>query len=117
VVAPFPVKKDGIIGLDLLRALGARIDIAAEEIDGQKIKLANHPSGGRKVNAQQSRVCRTEPRLSKSTEEGVGITTKKITELRRPVVEVVKEAPAKPSRRNPRLRASDPHDRRTGNET
>jgi hypothetical protein len=48
VVAPFPIKKDGIIGLDLLRALGARIDIAAEEIElnVQKIKLTNHPPGG-----------------------------------------------------------------------
>jgi hypothetical protein len=44
VVAPFPIK-DGIIGLDLLRALDARINIVAGEIelDGQKIKLTAHP--------------------------------------------------------------------------
>jgi hypothetical protein len=33
VVGAFLVKKDGITGLDLLRVLGARIDIVAEEID------------------------------------------------------------------------------------
>ena len=52
VVAPFPVKKDGIMGLDLLTVLRANIDVAAGEItlDGQKIRLANHPLGGRKEN-------------------------------------------------------------------
>lgn len=52
VVAPFPVKKDGIMGLDLLTVLRGNIDVAAGEIslDGQKIRLANHPLGGRKEN-------------------------------------------------------------------
>jgi hypothetical protein len=45
VVAPFSIKKDRIIGLDLLRALGARTDIASWEIDldSKKIKLTNLP--------------------------------------------------------------------------
>jgi hypothetical protein len=67
VVAPFPIKKDGIIGLDLLRALGASIDIAAEEIElnVQKIKLTNHAPGGVKRErgfAGRSRDPRKAPR-------------------------------------------------------
>ena len=61
VVAPFPIKKDGIMGLDLLRVLRANIDVAAGEItlDGQKIRLPNHPLGWKK-NVRQLTVCRTE---------------------------------------------------------
>jgi predicted aspartyl protease len=100
VVALFSIKKDGIIGLDLLRALGARIDIASGEtdLDGQEIKLTNLPPCGRKVNRRQSTVRRTGPRLLESTEEKVEGTTETTTEARRPVIEAVKEASAKPSR-------------------
>jgi hypothetical protein len=61
VVAPFPIQKDGIIGLDLLRALGARIDLGTEEIEigDQKIKLKSHPPRGRRVYVRASQ---TEPR-------------------------------------------------------
>ena len=44
VDAPLAVKKDGIVGLDLLRKLGTYIDIARGQIilDDQMIPLTNH---------------------------------------------------------------------------
>jgi hypothetical protein len=103
VVAPFPIQKDGIIGPDLLRALGAPIDLTAEEMEvgGQKIKLKNHPSIGRKVYGRHSRASRTEPRAQKSTEDGVMITLRTATESRRPEVETEKEVPAEQSGTEP----------------
>ena len=81
VVAPFPIKKDGIMGLDLLRALNARIDLATEEIelDGQKIKLTNYPPCRREAD-RRVKVCRTEPRPLQGAEEGTETAGKATTE-------------------------------------
>jgi hypothetical protein len=61
VVARFPVKKDGIVGLDLLRKLGARMDLATGEIeiDGHNLELKIHSSVGKKIFASSHAEKRT----------------------------------------------------------
>jgi hypothetical protein len=92
VVAPFPIQKEGIIGLDILRALGARIDLATEEIaiGAQKIKLENHPPIGRREYGQHARASQTEPRAQNSTDDEVRMALGTATEPRRPVIVVEK---------------------------
>jgi hypothetical protein len=71
------------------------------EVGGQKIKLKNHLSIGRKMYGRHSRASRTEPRAQKSTEDGVMITLRTATESRRPEVETEKEVPAEQSGTGP----------------
>jgi hypothetical protein len=62
VVASFSVKSDEIIGLDLLKSLGTRIDLITEElqVDDQRIKFKSNPPT-RRVNEQWTRIGWTEP--------------------------------------------------------
>lgn len=71
VVAPFAIKKDGIIGLDLLKTLGARIDLITEEVelDGQKIPFTKQLSPEKENVRQQVRASRTEPVTQRHNQE------------------------------------------------
>jgi hypothetical protein len=103
VVAPFPIKKDGIISLGLLRSLDARIALAAEalEMDGQKIKFENHLAVGKRTDRQHLRVCRTEPPAENCTREKAVRSIGTVTETRWPEVKPVEEIPGEPRRTKP----------------
>jgi hypothetical protein len=101
VVAPFSMKKDGIIGLDLLNKLNASINIPAREInlDGHTIKLKNHQQDRvKRVSQRQPRVCKMDPRQRENKYERVEAITESNRGSQRPVTERVEETPTKPSR-------------------
>jgi predicted aspartyl protease len=103
LVARFPIKNDGIIGLDLLKGIGARIDLATGEleIDGQKMKLKNHRLEGRRAYGQFPRICRTDQRAERSEEEGAERTPRAVAEARRPEAPTTEEIPVEQGRTKP----------------